>query len=51
LFYACTLQICGRGEEFRKRAAEIETKRVRKQNTDRQDAHLLLKLLLENDFP
>ena len=32
-------------------AAEIKTKRVRKQNTDRQDAQLLLKLLLENNFP
>jgi len=29
-------------------AAEIKTKRVRKQKTDRQDAQLLLKLLLEN---
>ncbi len=32
-------------------AAEIETKRVRKQKTDREDARLLLKLLLENRFP
>jgi transposase len=32
-------------------AAEIKTKRVRKQKTDRQDALLLLKLLLENSFP
>jgi transposase len=32
-------------------AAEIKTKRVRKQKTDRQDARLLLKLLLENNFP
>jgi len=32
-------------------AAEIKTKRVRKQKTDRQDAQLLLKLLLENRFP
>src|SRR5271154_6493648 len=32
-------------------AAKIETKRVRKQKTDRQDAQLLLKLLLENNFP
>jgi transposase len=31
--------------------AEIKTKRVRKQKTDRQDAQLLLKLLLENRFP
>jgi transposase len=32
-------------------AAEIKTKRVRKQKTDRQDAQLLLKLLRENRFP
>jgi transposase len=32
-------------------AAEIKTKRVRKQKTDRNDAGLLLKLLLENNFP
>src|SRR5467141_2587249 len=32
-------------------AAEIKTMRVRKQKTDRQDAKLLLKLLLENNFP
>ena len=32
-------------------AAEIQTKRVRKQKTDRQDAQLLLKLLLEDRFP
>src|SRR6202171_2483290 len=32
-------------------AAEIRTKRVRKQKTDRQDAHLLLRLLLEDRFP
>ena len=32
-------------------AAEIRTMRVRKQKTDRQDAQLLLKLLLENRFP
>ena len=32
-------------------AAEIKAKRVRKQKTDRQDAQLLLKLLLENNFP
>jgi transposase len=31
--------------------AEIKTKRVRKQKTDRQDAQLLLKLLLEDRFP
>src|SRR5246500_4648476 len=32
-------------------AAEIRTKRVRKQKTDRQDAQLLLQLLWENRFP
>jgi transposase len=32
-------------------AAEIKTKRVRKQKTDRSDAQLLLKLLLEDTFP
>jgi hypothetical protein len=32
-------------------AAEIHTKRVRKQKTDRQDAQLLLKLLMEDRFP
>jgi transposase len=32
-------------------AAEIKTKRVRKQKTDPNDARLLLKLLLENTFP
>src|SRR3989454_2907272 len=32
-------------------AAEIRTKRVRKQKTDRQDAQLILRLLLEDDFP
>ena len=31
--------------------AVIKTKRVRKQKTDRQDARLLLRLLLENHFP
>src|ERR1017187_10162892 len=31
--------------------AEIKTKRVRKQKTDRNDAQLLLKLQLENNFP
>jgi transposase len=31
--------------------AEIKTKRVRKQKTDRLDAQLLLKLLLEDRFP
>src|SRR6202008_3215263 len=31
--------------------AEIKTKRVRKQKTDREDARLLLRLLLENRFP
>jgi transposase len=32
-------------------AAEIRTKRVRKQKTDRQDAQLLLRMLLEDRFP
>jgi transposase len=32
-------------------AAEIQTKRVRKQKTDREDARLLLRLLRENNFP
>ena len=32
-------------------AAEIEWQRVRKQKTDREDARLLLRLLLENRFP
>src|SRR6202171_6067154 len=32
-------------------AAKIKTTRVRKQKTDREDARLLLKLLLENNFP
>jgi transposase len=32
-------------------AAEIKRRRVRKQKTDRNDAQLLLKLLLENTFP
>jgi transposase len=32
-------------------AAEIRTKRVRKQKTDRQDAELILRLLLEGRFP
>jgi transposase len=32
-------------------AAEIKTKRVRKQKTDPNDARLLLRLLLENSFP
>ena len=32
-------------------AAKIKTKRVRKQKTDRNDAELLLKLLLEKTFP
>jgi transposase len=31
--------------------AEIRTKRVRKQKTDRQDAQLILQLLIENRFP
>jgi len=32
-------------------AAEIRSKRVRKQKTDRQDAQLILQLLLEDRFP
>jgi transposase len=32
-------------------AAKIHTKRVRKQKTDRQDAQLILKLMLKDDFP
>src|SRR6202453_1788085 len=32
-------------------AAAIRTKRVRKQKTDRQDAQLILKLMLKDDFP
>ena len=32
-------------------AAAIRTKRVRKQKTDRQDAQLILRLLLEDRFP
>ena len=32
-------------------AAEIQTKRVRKQKTDREDARLLLRLLMEERFP
>jgi transposase len=32
-------------------AAEIKTRRVRKQKTDSNDARLLLKLLLEDNFP
>jgi transposase len=32
-------------------AAEIRTKRVRKQKTDRQDAQLILRLVLEDRFP
>src|SRR5215471_13767283 len=32
-------------------AAAIQRKRVRKQKTDRQDAELILKLMLKDDFP
>src|SRR5438477_6110538 len=32
-------------------ASEIRTKRVRKQKTDRQDAQLLLRLMIEDRFP
>ena len=42
---SCTLS-CGIGD-----AAEIRSKRARKQKTDRQDAQLLLRLLLEDRFP
>jgi transposase len=31
--------------------AEIETKRVKKRKTDREDARLLLKLMMEDRFP
>jgi transposase len=31
--------------------AEIKAKRVKKQKTDRKDAQLLLRLMLENNFP
>jgi transposase len=31
--------------------AEIKTKRVKKQKTDRKDAELLLKLMMEDRFP
>jgi transposase len=32
-------------------ATVIHAKRVRKQKTDRQDAHLILKLILKDNFP
>jgi transposase len=32
-------------------AAEIRSKRVRKRKTDREDARLILRLLLEDRFP
>ena len=32
-------------------AAAIHAKRVRKQKTDRQDAQLILRLMLKDDFP
>src|SRR5437899_4826872 len=32
-------------------SAEIQSKRVRKQKTDRQDAQLILRLMLKDDFP
>jgi transposase len=32
-------------------AAKIQTKRVRKQKADRQDAQLILQLMLEDRFP
>ena len=31
--------------------AEIEAKRIKKQKTDRNDARLLRRLMLENNFP
>jgi hypothetical protein len=31
--------------------AEIKAKRVKKRKTDREDARLLLRLMLENNFP
>jgi len=34
-----------------RKRGEIRDKRVRKQKTDRQDAHLILRLLLEDRFP
>jgi hypothetical protein len=37
---------CGIGD-----AAEIRTQRVRKQKTNRQDAQLILRLLVEDRFP
>jgi tRNA splicing endonuclease len=39
------------GLEATGHARWIKTKRVRKQKTDREDARLMLKLLLENRFP
>src|SRR5207244_4289145 len=38
-------------ELWRGDAAEIRAKRVRKQKTDRQDAQLLLRLMMEDRFP
>jgi transposase len=35
----------------KKRKSSIRAKRVRKQKTDRQDAQLILKLMLKDDFP
>src|SRR5207245_6084168 len=32
-------------------AAELQSKRVRKQKTERQDAQLILRLMLKDDFP
>jgi transposase len=32
-------------------AAQIRTRQVRKQKTDRQDAELILKLMLKDEFP
>jgi len=38
-------------ELWRGDAAEISSRRVRKQKTDRQDAQLILRLMLRDDFP
>ena len=49
LVRAVTGRVGFRGVDWR--CAEIKKKRVHKQKTDRLDAELLLKLLLENRFP
>ncbi len=38
-------------ELWTENTAEIRTKRVPKQTTDRQDAQLLLRLMIEDRFP